>query len=126
MFMFRSKTSRLQLQYRELAKFFNFPISIQNLGRVTLSSQYRNPVHLAYHLLSEDHEVLIYDGFRTVLPHDLEPGKSIDLQMKIELPQKTGKYFIQMSLVQEHFAWFHQLNSDLVFMRPLEVYSLLS
>ena len=44
----------------------------------------RNAVNLSYHWLDRKRKPVIYDGLRTPLPRDLNPGESVILRAAIE------------------------------------------
>jgi hypothetical protein len=65
-----------------------------------------NAVHLSYHWLDQKRQPVVYDGLRTQLPSDLNPGESLTLKAAIQAPDKAGEYVLHMTLVQEGVAWF--------------------
>ena len=81
-------------------------VTLTNTSSATLSSRYARPVHIAYHWRSGDGQMLVWDGVRTVLPCDLEPGDAIECPLTVVAPPENGDYFLQVALVQEHVAWF--------------------
>jgi hypothetical protein len=66
----------------------------------------RYAVNLSYHWLDPKRQIVVFDGLRTPLPHDLGPGESVTLRGTIQAPEKAGAYLIQMTMVQEAVAWF--------------------
>ena len=65
------------------------------------------PVHVSYHWLSPDKKnALVFEGARTPLPHDVNPGESITVQSVVQAPPKPGTYYLQWDLVQERVIWF--------------------
>ena len=69
----------------------------------------KNAVHLSYHWLDQQRKTIVYDGLRTKLPGDLEPGESVTLRALIRSPDNPGEYVLQITLVQEGVAWFSDL-----------------
>jgi cell division septation protein DedD len=63
-------------------------------------------VNLAYHWLDQKGRMVVFDGERTPLPHDLKPGESVTLKALIQPPEKAGSYTLEITLVQEGVAWF--------------------
>jgi len=53
---------------------------------------------------------VVFDGLRTPLPRDLKPGESVDLKAAIAAPAKPGRYILEVTLVQERWAWFPEKN----------------
>lgn len=63
-------------------------------------------IRLAYHWLDKDGKVVIWDGIRTPLPHDVKPGAEITLNATIKSADKPGDYILEFDMVQERVAWF--------------------
>jgi hypothetical protein len=64
-------------------------------------------VHLSYHWIQpQSRRVLILDGARTLLPHDLAPGEATTIDALFQVPALTGTLQLQWDLVQEDVAWF--------------------
>jgi hypothetical protein len=68
----------------------------------------RNAVNLSYHWLDRRRQVVVFDGLRTPLPRDLNPGESVTLRAAIRAPEKTGEHLLHVTLVQEGVAWFSE------------------
>ena len=66
----------------------------------------QNAVELSYHWVDRKGQTVIFDGLRTPLPKDLNPGESASLKAKIRAPDRAGNYILEMTLVQEGVAWF--------------------
>jgi hypothetical protein len=66
----------------------------------------RNAVNLSYHWLDRKRQVVVFDGLRTPLPRDLNPGESVTLRVAICAPEKAGEHVLHVTLVQEGVAWF--------------------
>ena len=60
------------------------------------------PVHVSYHWIQPaSRRVLILDGERTPLPHDLAPGETATVAAFVKVPPVTGTLLLQWDLVQE-------------------------
>jgi SAM-dependent methyltransferase len=68
-------------------------------------------VGLGGHLLDEARQVLVRGYARALLPRDVAPGDTVDLDMKVDLPGKRGRYILQLDMVDEWIAWFEQEGS---------------
>jgi hypothetical protein len=68
----------------------------------------RNAVNLSYHWLDRKRQMVVLDGLRTPLPHDLKPGESVTLRAAIRAPETAGEYMLHVTLVQEGVAWFSE------------------
>lgn len=72
----------------------------------------RNAVNLSYHWLDRNAKVVVFDGARSPLPKDVEPGETIRISAKIQPPSRAGQYTIEVTLVQELVAWFPDRDGD--------------
>lgn len=85
-------------------------ITIKNASSKTWpsrpDSKGRNAVNLSYHWLDRKRQMVVFDGLRTPLPRDLNPGESITLRAAIRAPEKPGEHVLHVTLVQEGVAWF--------------------
>lgn len=95
-------------------KMISADITVKNVSPVTWpskpDSKDRYAVNLSYHWLNQKGETVVFDGLRTPLPRDLKPGESVDLKAAIEAPARPGRYILEVTLVQEHSAWFPEKN----------------
>jgi hypothetical protein len=70
------------------------------------------PVHLSYHWIQPaSRRVLILDGERTPLPHDLSPGEAATLAAIVKVPPVTSTLLLQWDVVQEDVTWFSERGS---------------
>ena len=87
-------------------------VVIRNISKNTWPSRAnaknRNNVNLSYRWKDLKGKVIVADGLRTPLPQDLPPGESVRLKMNIAAPARPGRYVIDVTLVQEGFAWFDE------------------
>ena len=85
-------------------------IAIKNASTKTWPSKPNqkgtNAVNLSYHWLDRRRQMMVFDGLRTPLPRDLNPGESVTLRAAIRAPEKAGAYLFQVTMVQEGVAWF--------------------
>ena len=65
-----------------------------------------SPVRLAYHLYDASGAVVAWDGLRTDLPNDLQPGASATVAMRVSAPPLTGDYVLKPDLVRDGVGWF--------------------
>jgi FkbM family methyltransferase len=73
---------------------------------------HRYRLFLLYRWLSADKGVEVQGGFRTPLPHDLEPGAEVLLSARIKAPATTGKYILEFDMVQENVTRFKDMGSS--------------
>lgn len=67
------------------------------------------PIHLSYHWVRADGNVVIFEGFRTSLVPSLDPGNSDIYEIRITAPREAGEYRLRITLVQEGVRWFDEL-----------------
>ncbi len=67
-------------------------------------------VNLAYHLTTAAGLMYVWDGARTALPSDVQPGQSIALVATVKAPATAGTYNLTFDLVQEGITWFSGQN----------------
>lgn len=53
-------------------------------------------------------ERLDVPGARAPLPHDVDPGETVQVFLRVTLPQWPGSYRLDVDLVQEDVAWFEE------------------
>lgn len=51
------------------------------------------------------------DG-RHGLPNNLKPGEEVEVPLQITAPGEPGEYILEVDLVQEQAAWFHDKGSE--------------
>ena len=61
--------------------------------------------------LQEDGKLLTEMDGRIGLPKDLRPGEEIEVSLLISAPTTPGNYILEVDLVQEQVAWFHDKGS---------------
>ena len=69
-------------------------------------------MNLSYHWFDRTGAVVVFDGLRTPLPHDVQPGESVQLRATIQPPDRAGQYTLEVTLVQETVAWFPERDGD--------------
>lgn len=74
----------------------------------------RYQVKVGNHWLDKDCNLLLLDDGRAILPADLEPGGEVDLSLSVSTPPSSGRYFLEIDLVQEAVAWFREKGSPSV------------
>ena len=70
-----------------------------------------NQINLGNHWLDKNHHIILLDDGRIPLPHDLTPNEEIELALEIRVPLQEGLYILELDMVQEHIAWFHDRGS---------------
>lgn len=74
-------------------------------------------VNLSYHWLSQEgKKVEDLPSLRSFIPRDLRPGEETTIPIEIYSQRTLGQYILQITLVQEHWAWFEDRGA-----RPFEM-----
>jgi FkbM family methyltransferase len=75
-----------------------------------LSSELTHPVNVSYRWLDDTGAPTGIEGRRCNLPEPLAPGGSTHVDVAVELPGAPGRFTLVLTLVQEHFTWFDDLD----------------
>lgn len=106
----------------EAGHIITVPTTLVNQSRWWLSSAFPyHPVHVSYRVRDSSGSMVIADGHRTSLPSPLGPGRSVTVDVTVELPSLPGEYQLAVTLVQDAFAWFDELNADCTLLVPMRV-----
>lgn|GEM_PF-1361555 len=88
-------------------KVYEITVSVKNIGTETWPAETTgNPVRLSYHWIDSNGNGIIWDGERTSLPNNLDPGMSVNLKAKVKAPKQPGLYTLKFTMVQENVSWF--------------------
>jgi FkbM family methyltransferase len=102
--------------------FIRLPVRVRNTSHAWFSSEFtRHPVTLTYQWLDRDGRVVEPNGLRTYFPAPLKPGATIALDLAVQLPTEPGEYELLGTVVQEAFAWFHDVDGGLAARVPAVV-----
>ena len=83
----------------------SIPLTLSNnTTNTVLSSSYKMPFYLSYHILDENGKVYLHDGIRTSI-EDVFPLSALETFINIIVPSEKGRYTIQVSFVQENCVW---------------------
>jgi FkbM family methyltransferase len=89
------------------------PLRITNRTRAWFSSTFPyHPVHVAYRVRDAHGATVVAEGHRTRFESPVAPGATAALDVAVALPESPGDYEVAITLVQEAFAWFDDLNPD--------------
>ena len=94
--------------------FLTLGMELVNESSSWLSSRFANsPVTLGYEWLTPSGTAVEQETPRSFLPKPLRPGGKLTVPLHVLAPAEPGRYILRASLVQEGFAWFHQLDPSL-------------
>jgi acetolactate synthase-1/2/3 large subunit len=80
---------------------------VTNLGHAILVSAPPNPVHISYRWTGREQPI---EGVRSILPVALPPGAEQICRFSLIAPEGRGDYRLTITPVQEHVAWFDDLD----------------
>ena len=103
----------------ECASTIPLQLEIHNRGRQSWSTPLG--FALAYHWLSADGEVAVWDGERSPFVESLEPGESRVVDAVLRTPDRAGDYLLQWDVVQEGKLWVSQVDPTPVDLKPVSV-----
>jgi len=83
-------------------------LDVTNVGTEKWGAIGRRAVHIAYHWMREDGSLLEFDGLRTTLPRDVEPGETVRVSCFLRAVEERGVARLVWTLVQEEVAWFDE------------------
>jgi len=88
-------------------------IEVENAGAATWRP---HRIKLSYHWLDERGNAIVWDGIRTELETQVEPGDTVVLAAHVRGPIPPGRYRLAFDLVEEGRFWLAELGN-----RPLEL-----
>jgi hypothetical protein len=97
-------------------QLISFSMSAENTGyanwrRGSESRTEAGDVHLVAHLLDKTGNVISWYHAGAFLPHDVQPGETVNVKIDLPAPAAAGKYILEFDMVSEHLAWFEDLGS---------------
>jgi len=108
--------SRIEVENRFIAAKAGdrvpFSLQIKNRGKKAWKSVGEYPCFLSYHLYqAENYRTVRFDNRRFPLPHVVEPGKTVDMEITLRAPIKAERYIIMFDMVREGQTWFRDYGS---------------
>jgi hypothetical protein len=95
-----------------------FRLQIKNRGKKAWKSVGEYPCFLSYHLyLRDNYRTVRFDNRRFPLPHVVEPGDTIDMEITLRAPIEAKRYIFVFDMVREGQAWFRDYGSRLAVVR---------
>jgi hypothetical protein len=78
-------------------------------------------VAASYHWEDENGGRVVWDGARTLLPSDLDPGGAAALSLSVRAPQAPGRYVLALDVVRENLTWFSTRDPEAAYRLGVEV-----
>jgi hypothetical protein len=98
-----------------------FGVRLRNSSDATWRAQGGTAVRLAYHWLTPEGERVVWEGMRTPLPRDVEPGQMVEVVLEVETPRAPGSYRLVIDPVRERLAWFSEKRPQSAWSGTVEV-----
>ena len=80
-------------------------VAVRNTGIAAWRAGGDHPVRLSYHWLRNG-ITTEWDGARAALPHDVQPGEWVVLELPVVPPEGTSIRTLRLDLVEEGVRWF--------------------
>lgn len=87
-------------------------LRISNGGQAAWKTTGKNPCFVSYHVLDGKKNVIRYENPRFPLPHDLKPGDSAAVKVRVKAPLEAGEYGLEFDLLLEGLSWFKDFGSN--------------
>ena len=88
---------------------YDVPVALKNTGAAAWNATGPNLVDVSYHWSDGAGNTVIWDGTRTPLAANVEPGATANVTLKIGTPRSPGTYMLTIDLVREGVGWFASL-----------------
>ncbi len=93
-------------------------VRVKNTGLAAWPAGGEHPVRLGYHWFDMSSRAVVWDGARTLLPRDVQPGEELTFAVKVRAPDAEGAYALAWDMVAEGAGWFSRsavpMKEDLV------------
>jgi hypothetical protein len=64
---------------------------------------------------------VVDDRPRAPLPRPLAPGATVEVELALRAPERPGRYRLAIAPLQEHVAWFDDVDPDSGWSQEVEV-----
>jgi hypothetical protein len=81
-------------------------VIVTNTGLVSWPAGGEQAVRLSYHWFDANGKVVLWDGPRADLQHDVAPGEAATLAVNFVSPGTSGNYLLAWDMVKEGAHWF--------------------
>jgi hypothetical protein len=90
---------------------YDVPVVLKNSGAAIWNAAAPNNINVSYHWTDAAGKVVIWDGLRTPLAANVNPGASANVNLKVGAPRDPGTYTLTIDLVREGIGWFSTFGS---------------
>jgi ubiquinone/menaquinone biosynthesis C-methylase UbiE len=98
---------------------------VTNISKEEWLQRRVHPLNLGNHWLDARRRLLLVDDARSPLPGRLSGGEKATIPLIIRAPEKPGRYYLEVDLVQEGIRWFKNAGSTTLLV-PIRVAGKLS
>jgi N-acetyl-anhydromuramyl-L-alanine amidase AmpD len=92
------------------------PVTVKNAGTLAWTVGGSQPFRIGYRYyrnrrllsLGEDKDL------RTDVPHEIAPGESVTLTVRVALPDQPGNYTLELDMLQDGVTWFKEQGSPVL------------
>lgn len=88
------------------ASHMRLAVRVTNASTRTWRQSPTYPLNLGNHWRDGDGALIVANDGRTLLPRELAPGESADLDLDVRTPETAGRYLLDIDVVQEGVRWF--------------------
>lgn len=94
------------------------PVTVKNIGKETWPSiqNAEGSLHVTLGSRWVDRSGKILSGGSSMLPYDLEPGKTMSLSASISVPNQAGHLTLRLTMIQQGVTWFEERGAQ-----PLDI-----
>ena len=86
-------------------------VLLENAGSAPWRARGLEGVLLSSHWLDGLGNPIFWDGPRMVFPHEISPGESVTMSVRVVGPRPPGAYRLALDLLEEHRFWFAEVGS---------------
>jgi SAM-dependent methyltransferase len=87
-------------------------LSVENASSITWRQSESLPLNVGNRWLTAGgDDVVVYDDGRSPMPSSLAPGQKTEIELAVVAPRTSGRYTLEIDLVQEGVRWFSDAGS---------------
>ncbi|HEY6959101.1 MAG TPA: hypothetical protein VI814_09775 [Candidatus Limnocylindria bacterium] len=83
-----------------------FVVTTTNTGTSSWLPFAPDPIDLSYHLYDANGRLVVWDGIRTPITAQVDPGQPYTYHGEVLAPSTPGTYYVQFAFVDEGHQWF--------------------
>ncbi len=111
---YRAKLTARESWTAEAGEEVKIPVEVKNLSSETWRSSDKSGIALANRWLNMEGKVVQWLDGRAPLVKDMEPGSAGEIELTVRTPGKSGRWFLELDLVDEGVTWFKDQGSTAI------------